>query len=81
MVAVTDTAGRLSHTARPTRSHAIELAPGHLTPMYGGLDSTAEAATTVGAGNELPDGDSCPTVVIAIAAAVTVARAVAPRAR
>src|SRR5579875_2665611 len=81
IVAVTDSAGRLSHTAKPTRSQAIELVPGQWTPMYGGLDSTVEAATTVGAGTELPDGLPCPTVAITVAAAATAARAVATRAR
>ena len=46
IVAVTDTAGRLTHTARPTRSHAIELAIGQLTPRYGDFDNTREAGTT-----------------------------------
>jgi hypothetical protein len=75
IVAVTDTAGRLSHTAKPTRSHAIEFATGQRTPMSGGLDNTEAATTVGGAGPELPDGDPDPTVAITIAAVARAARA------
>ena len=43
IVATTNTAGRLSTTSSPTRSHAIEFATGQCTPMYGACASTREA--------------------------------------
>jgi hypothetical protein len=45
MIAVTDTAGRRSHTATPARSQAIEFGTGQATPMDGSCQKATWGGT------------------------------------